>query len=33
VGRGNIIELVDLQCGDGNYYRTCGSNMWGGEIS
>jgi len=32
VGRENIIELVDLKCGDGNYYRTCGSEMWGWEL-
>jgi len=32
VGMGNIIELVDLKCGDGKYYRTCGSEMWGEEI-
>jgi len=29
---GNTIELVDLKCGDGKYYRTCGSKMWGWEI-
>jgi len=29
---GMNIELVDLKCGDGNEYRTCGSEMWGLEL-
>jgi len=32
VGMGIVIELVDLKCGDGNYYRTSGSEMWGREL-
>jgi len=32
VGMGIIIELVDLKCGGGKYYNTCGSEMWGWDI-
>jgi len=29
---GIIIELVDLKCGDGEYYRICGFEIWEWEI-
>jgi len=32
VGMEIAIELVDLKCGERKYYRTCGSETWGGEI-
>jgi len=32
VGMGNIIELVDLKCGERKYYRTCESEMWEWEL-
>jgi len=31
VGMGIIIELVDRKCGEGKYYRTCGSDICEGE--